>query len=534
MNLSPAEQIAADLVWKTFSASGQWTERHRLVLALDDAGFTLHDAHRVLRGVSTSPSYDSPSKERAHLTLAGFVAVGAAQDVLRPLGHVVASLARAFIENPVPQDASNSGVAWSSFRDLWPTDDAWQQISAIIRAGLDGPLSWSSQTPTETSLRPSIELLRYEQVQTVEDVLRVSETFHRRTRVGSHPAGRHREFLLRVFAHARSKNTWPSALPFAVAQRDLGFVPDIQRDLSSEGYVRGEFSPHSYAHIELTPASVNTIDVSGEGKELLLRVLAECRSRWRAAPGADVMSTQLANALAVEEATLKPWLLFLDSCEWKSVSTLSGAGEWSLRPNELILRYRDVTSWDDYLAVPNRDRGSGLWLGAAVQGAGESQQTPPDLSGAKGRLGRLLRHQQLASVIESRLEEFDRAFAAQAWQAAMILLGSAMEGVLLDVLGRNAGKAESALPSRKRSLSDAGLGDLVHAAESLKLVNAQVKALAAGLKEFRDLVHPNRAAASTWRPTPEAVRGCAIAFENLVVEMEQAIDDGRMKTFEQS
>lgn len=40
---------------------------------------------------------------------------------------------------------------------------------------------------------------------------------------------------------------------------------------------------------------------------------------------------------------------------------------------------------------------------------------------------------------------------------------------------------------------------LVHAEESLKLVNAQVKALAAGLKEFHDLVHPNRAAASTWR-----------------------------------
>gem|GEM_PF-3287290 len=311
-------------------------------------------------------------------------------------------------------------------------------------------------------------------------------------------------------------------------------MPDIQRDLNSDGYVRGDFSSYAYARIELTPASLATIDVSGAGRDLILRVLGECRLRWRAAPSTDVTSTQLSAALGVGEAALKPWLLFLDYCEWKSGHTLSGPGEWSLRPNELILRYRNVDTWDDYLAVPGRGRG-GPWLQADQLTKGSEQQAPPDLSLARGRLRRLLLHDQLAAVIESRLDEFDRVFSAQAWQAAMILLGSAMEGVLLDVLGRNVGKAESTLTNKKkRTLGEAGLGELIQAAETLNLVNGQVKALAAGLKEFRDLVHPNRAAASTWRPTPEGVRGCAVAFENLVVEMEQSIDDGRMKAFEQT
>ena len=211
---------------------------------------------------------------------------------------------------------------------------------------------------------------------------------------------------------------------------------------------------------------------------------------------------------------------------------MSEDGAWTIRPNELILRYRSVDSWDDYLAVANRERHSTQWLGGDLQRGTENQLTAPDLSAAKVRLRRLLRGDHLSAVIEGRLDEFDRVFAADAWLAAMIVLGSAMEGVLLDVLSRNAGRAETSLPKPRRKLHEAGLGELVHAAAALKLVNSHVKALMSGVKELRDLVHPNRATSSTYRPTPEAVRACAVAFENLVVEMDQAIDDGRMADFE--
>lgn len=535
MSIKPAESIAVDLVWKSFSQSGQWPDRHALVLALDDAGFTLVDAQSVLYGISAAPSYDSPSKERVQLNLRGWAAVDPARELLRPLGQVACQLAREFIETPIAHDVIAPGTPWSRFRSLWTTDNEWKQVSAIVGGGLGVPLNLSARRADEWFFRPSVEILRYEHAQSFDDVLRVSSESHGRTRVGLHPAGKYRSFLQRVFDCARCHHEWPSAIPFAVTERDLGFVPDLQGDLSDGGFVRGQFAGQSHDRVALTPEAVTTVDDSGEGRALLLRVIAECRARWRMNPGVEVSSADIASVVGIEERAIKPWLLFLEWSPWKSESTLTGEGSWTMRSNEMILRYRDIDSWDDYLVVPKRDLGLSLSLGGDDQnGGGHQRTTTPDLSSVRGRLRRLLRDEQLAVVIEARLDEFARVFPAEAWLAAMILLGSATEGVLLDVLGRNAGKAETVLPSRRRTarLEDAGLGDLVHAAEALKLISAQVKAMASGLKAFRDLVHPNRATASTCRPTPEAVRASAVAFENLVVEMDQAIDDGRMAEFE--
>lgn len=532
MSPEPAEQIAVDLVWQSFSRSGQWPDRHALVLALDDAGFLLADARAVLDGVSCGPSYDSPSKEQVRLNLRGWAAAEGARKLVRPLGQVACLLAREFIDCPVGCEVIRDGTPWSGFRRLWETDSDWKQISAMVLGGFSFPLNWSSHRGEELFFRPNVEILRYEHAESLDDVLRLSSELRGRTKVGRYPAGKYRDFLRRVFGYAQRSNEWPSALSFAAKERDLGCVADLGRDLSDGGFLQADFGGASHDRIKLTLEAVTTVDDSGVGRDLLLKSVAECRLRWRNKPGINVSAIDLASALGMEASEIQPWLFFLEGSEWKSGSTVGEDGAWTIRPNELILRYRSVDSWDDYLAVANRERESSQYLGGDRQMGAVSQPVSPDLSSAKGHLRRLLRGDLLSAVIEGRLDEFDRVFAADAWLAAMIILGSAMEGVLLDVLTRNAGKAETALPNPRRKLQEAGLGDLVHAAAALKLVNAHVKAMMSGVKELRDLVHPNRATSSTYRPTPQAVRACAVAFENLVVEMDQAIDDGRMAEFE--
>lgn len=532
MTLTAAEQIAVDLVWKTFSTSGEWPPRHALVVALDDAGFTLYDARAVVQGIATSPSHDSTSTERARLSMRGWESAPAAKHLLLPLGQVVARLARNFIENPTASDVAQTGAAWSTFADLWPLADEWNQITAIVRAGLGGPIRFHSQGGEEMFCHLSVEILRYERVQSFEDVVRTSMAPLRRTRVGQYPAGKYRDLLLRAFAHAREHHEWPRAFQFAVKERELGFIPDLHRDLSDSGFLRVDFSSHSLNRIELKPEAVSTVDDTGQGRELLLKVVDECRARWRQAPGTALSSTELAKLLGVEEGVLKPWLLFLEWSEWRVGLTLEGRGPWIICPNEMVLRYRGVALWEEYLEIPARWRESDL-LDIGESGAAP-QVVVPDLSAAKDRLRRILCQDRLAEVIEARLDEFNLVCSAEAWQSATIILGSAMEGVLLDVLRRNEGKAVSALPNKKRApkLEDVGLGDLVSAAESLNLVHSQAKQLALGLKEFRDLVHPNRAATSTYRASGERVRACAIAFENVVGDLDQAIDDGRIQEFE--
>lgn len=533
MSLNPAERIAVDLVWQHFSATGTWPDRHVLLLALDDAGWRLHDAHQVLSSVTTHTSYESPSSELAGLSLRGWAAVPEVADLLRPLGQVVRRLVARFVAEPTPPEFHAEGIAWSVFKDLWPAEADWRRISQIVHKGLAFPLNYSSQQAEEIYLRPNLQMLAYERVETFEDIIRVSGTIRPRQRVGRHPAGAHRDFLRRVFAYATRDHAWPRAALFAVRERDLGPVADIQRDLASEKFVRSEFSGHG--EIELGLDAVVTVDDSGAGRALLLRVLAECRSRWRSAPARDVAVADLATALGAEEATLRPWLLFLGSAAWLSGRTLSRNEPWVIRPNELVLRYSNIDQWDDFIAAPALHRAADFgYLDTERPSAQDASPMALDLSQSRARLARLLRDPQLTDVISARLEELSRVFSVGAWQSALFLLGSAMEGVLLDVLSRNEGKAETVLPQRRRTsrLEDSGLGDLLIAAEELNLVNGHVRAMAAGVKEFRDLIHPFRATASNHRATAEAVRASAIAFENMVVEMDQAIDDGRMAAFE--
>ncbi|MBF9132110.1 hypothetical protein I0C86_24585 [Plantactinospora sp. S1510] len=96
----------------------------------------------------------------------------------------------------------------------------------------------------------------------------------------------------------------------------------------------------------------------------------------------------------------------------------------------------------------------------------------------------LISDPELASVLEDRLNEARICDRNGAYTSAIIMLGSLLEGVLLDAV-------KTRMPDGTRSPDKLYLSDLIEAAHQNKWIQADVRRFASVLREYRNLVHPN-------------------------------------------
>jgi len=111
-----------------------------------------------------------------------------------------------------------------------------------------------------------------------------------------------------------------------------------------------------------------------------------------------------------------------------------------------------------------------------------------DVDGLKAKLG-FLRDAPTRDIVERDLAELRTALETGLSKAALLLCGSVLEAVLLDVVGRNRAVATT---YRKRSSfpDEYSLTDLVDVATNEKLLSASVGKMATSIIEHRDLIHP--------------------------------------------
>lgn len=131
--------------------------------------------------------------------------------------------------------------------------------------------------------------------------------------------------------------------------------------------------------------------------------------------------------------------------------------------------------------------------------------TPPDLPMDISRqklqysISEIVTDRRLVAVLEQRVVEVEKCRASGCHLAAMILLGSLLEGLLLDaaenrpipesIWDEPEAKAENIRPaSRADKLS---LQALVYVAHRLKWIDTDAYRIASAVRDFRNLVHPN-------------------------------------------
>lgn len=126
----------------------------------------------------------------------------------------------------------------------------------------------------------------------------------------------------------------------------------------------------------------------------------------------------------------------------------------------------------------------------------------------------------IGAVLQSRWTEAQRCVDAKAYLAAIIMMGSLLEGLLLAVCQRNPRLANSCAAAPREAQSDKvkrfhewSLAEMIDVAHSVGWLDLDVKRFSHELRSFRNLVHPYEQMATRANPDEDT---CGISW--LVVQ----------------
>lgn len=343
-------QYAVGFLWDYFERRGQWPSRKAFLLQLDSAGHS-KDA---LRG-APELSLNAGSGDEVRPSFTTLVSLPAVRDLLNPAPAMFRHAARVFSEQAlvVPGDFLPN-VHFRDVQGCWGDVSRARKALQILR-GLGGFFvggQGSGTDPDDFSFSVTIDVLRYEHVESLDEVLelpRYPEVCH----AGSNPTGSHLELMRRIYQASKAEQRWPRALAFAIASREIGFVPQLVNELRYE-FIKAEYSASQHHSLVLTERALPLVDPSGEDQNLFVKAIRSIVERWRAHEGnGDIPLAELATSVEASPAVLGPVVAFLESAKWCHVSHRA---EWShsglvivLGEPELVLRNKDVTSFAGYL-----------------------------------------------------------------------------------------------------------------------------------------------------------------------------------------
>jgi hypothetical protein len=97
----------------------------------------------------------------------------------------------------------------------------------------------------------------------------------------------------------------------------------------------------------------------------------------------------------------------------------------------------------------------------------------------------------LRALVARDYAEAQRAFVAKCWKSVIILSGSLIEALLLDLLQKNAaGALQSKVAPAQADLNRWVLSQLIDVAVDLNLVSVAIAKLSHPVREYRNLIHP--------------------------------------------
>lgn len=353
-NVQHAATDAVSLLWNCFKRESRWPSKKEFLLLIDREQLALD----TIRSCSRT-SFGAGGDEQVSARFEALVTLPEVRELLAPLPAVLRDAAAAFVaQAPLLPDTDRPTLHFRQIKGHWSDPSRARIAVDVLRSTGSGILDGGGSSggdPDDFWFSLGIDCLQYEHVQTLDEVLRI-DRHHGVSDVGQSPTGKHLELLRRIYATSKSEQRWPSALPFAVAARDLGFVPHLARDLGRR-FLRDEFQP-SHHSLVLTSQSLPFVDPSGDDRRLFVEAVRGIVDIWRSRNGIiEILLGELASAVHVSAERLGPVAAFLDWSGWCHLGHSSDDSHLHLvivpGDPELVLRNKNVQTFDEYMSLWN-------------------------------------------------------------------------------------------------------------------------------------------------------------------------------------
>lgn len=303
-----------------------------------------------------------------------------------------------------------------------------------------------------------------------------------------------REVLNFIWEHYCQQNQW-------IVTRVLHHKFDRSRVLPALNQLGGSIvlqarTTDGKERYKLTFLGVLLTDRGVEAEKLLIKYLNYVREQFVLNPEIEIVTSQeLKTGLGInaEQTKLLGQLIWLTDL-WGNGSVGQGTEEWKAgMPYDLdelpsvsdflaYIRAKALKDFDPAIPIDENERIRYLVLKSKKTGLTSEFDFISDLA----------LQQQLASD----WREAQSVHKIKAWKSCVLLCGSVIEGMLLDVLSRDEQRASDAYKRLRRKsapeISRWNLVDLVEVAGELSILDKGTIYLGHALREFRNLIHPGK------------------------------------------
>jgi hypothetical protein len=293
--------------------------------------------------------------EIRRLPVVGAIQVADARSILEPLPKLMAPALRSFVGTPpYVEDSVRPQIQHEDIVAICGNDSAARLLALILQCSSGLPITLSTYRADLTwfTLEPHLDILRYQDAKTVEEVLAVQKWWPT-TEVGAKVEGIALRFIERVFADAVANRRWPSCLGFTVGNLDLRYVPGLIRDLHPR------FLPNDFGYartvnpIALRLNVLEYLDPQNAVRSLYPKVVLKLAEIWKAKTSDkwfNVTFDALQAEMCLPELELVPVVLFMEREPWVSAGRSGNPERWNIGVDDRISAFRNIRTWDDFLA----------------------------------------------------------------------------------------------------------------------------------------------------------------------------------------
>ena len=137
----------------------------------------------------------------------------------------------------------------------------------------------------------------------------------------------------------------------------------------------------------------------------------------------------------------------------------------------------------------------------------------------------------ITNILLLRIEEIKNCMTAHAPLAAIILLGSVLEGILLGIANQMPKEFNQSNSAPKNATNNAvkrfqewSLANFIDVAYDLELINKDVKLYSQGLRDFRNYIHPDVQLTSKFIPNDETAKISFQVLKAAIFQLSKSIN----------